>query len=76
MISPMAELPEEIVKLIEKFCNDEAHYRSTNYNELQCRVDFINPLFELLDWDMNSRVGNSFAIAIHYKSHKGIVEKR
>ncbi|MBE7506846.1 MAG: N-6 DNA methylase [Planctomycetia bacterium] len=53
----MAGPPEEIVTLIEKFRNDEAHYRSTNYNETQCRIDFINPMFELLGWDMNNRAG-------------------
>jgi hypothetical protein len=40
--------PGSVIKLIERFNQNAAAYRSGRYNEAQVRVDFINPLFEAL----------------------------
>lgn len=50
-------VPGELHELIERFDRDHEAYRSRDYNEAQARVDFINPLLELLGWDVNNRVG-------------------
>lgn len=53
----MHALPDAVCWLIEKFDNDADHYLSQAYNETLCRVDFINPMFEALGWDMANRAG-------------------
>ncbi len=45
----------EIKSLVEKFDNDRNHYLSSKYNEAQARVDFLNPFFESLGWDVSNR---------------------
>jgi len=42
-------------ELIKKYTSDRDHYVSTNYNEAQLRSDFLDPLFELLGWDIKNR---------------------
>lgn len=42
-------------ELVEKYENDRQHYRSPGYNETQLRNDFLNPLFELLGWDIKNQ---------------------
>ncbi len=41
--------------LVDKYEKERGHYRSTNYNEMQLRNDFLDPLFELLGWDIKNR---------------------
>ena len=41
--------------LVQKYKNEIAHYRSVNYNEAQLRIDFLDPLFELLGWDIKNQ---------------------
>lgn len=43
-----------IKELIEKYNFDRTHYISDNYNETQLRSDFLDPLFELLGWDIKN----------------------
>ncbi len=51
--------PDGLHQLVENFERNRDAYHSGNYNETQVRVDFINPLFELLGWDVINRQGNS-----------------
>jgi type I restriction-modification system DNA methylase subunit len=44
-----------INELIKKYERDRSHYLSTNYNETQLRSDFLDPLFELLGWDIKNK---------------------
>jgi len=53
----MIAIPESVLQLIEKFRGNAEHYRSSAYNEETCRIDFINPMFEALGWDMANRAG-------------------
>jgi len=51
--------PDGLHALVERFERNRDAYRSGHYNETQVRVDFINPLFELLGWDVINRHGAS-----------------
>jgi len=43
--------------LVEKYENNREHYLSRNYNESQLRTDFLEPFFELLEWDIKNASG-------------------
>ncbi len=49
--------PDAVLRLVERFDQNAAAYRSGHYNEAQVRVDFINPLFEALGWDITNKRG-------------------
>jgi type I restriction-modification system DNA methylase subunit len=49
--------PETIVELIERFDRNHAAYKSDQYNEARLRIEFLNPFFEALGWDINNRQG-------------------
>ena len=44
--------PDGIVKLVDEFERDKRRYKQPDYNETQLRVQFVNPLFEALGWNM------------------------
>lgn len=46
----------DLHSLISRFHNDPRRASAT-YNETEARVQYINPLFELLGWDMRNRAG-------------------
>ncbi len=50
-------VPEGVYRLVERFDRERESYLSGGYNEAQARVDFINPLFALLGWDVENRQG-------------------
>jgi len=50
-------VPEGVHRLVERFDRERGSYLSGGYNEAQVRVDFINPLFALLGWDVENRQG-------------------
>ena len=49
--------PAEILALIERFTAQRAEFERPDYNETQVRVDFINPFFRALGWDMENADG-------------------
>jgi len=53
--------PEQTKKvledLIERFTRNLDAYKSPGYKEDQCRIEFINPFFESLGWDMANKQG-------------------
>ncbi len=55
--------PEGVGELVERFESNLNSYTSAKYNETQLRREFIDPLFELLAWD----VSNSRGYAEAYK---------
>jgi len=59
----MAEVPKQIGELIAKFDQNLDAYHTAAYGETEVRVEFINPFFEALGWD----VTNKAAIAEAYK---------
>lgn len=46
-----------ISELIEKYEADRDTYLKASYNETQVRADFLDPLFELLGWDIKNDTG-------------------
>lgn len=53
--------PPEISELIEKFARNLEAYRSGKYNETQVRVEFIDPFFIALGWDVHNKEGDAEA---------------
>lgn len=44
-----------ISALVQKYQKDRNHYLTESYNEAQLRADFLDPLFELLGWDIQNK---------------------
>ncbi|MFI5379919.1 MAG: restriction endonuclease subunit M, partial [Tepidisphaerales bacterium] len=53
----MAQIPSSVLDLIEKFNTQSELYKSPTYNEAQLRIDFINPMFKALGWDIDNTKG-------------------
>jgi len=49
--------PREIAELVERFKRNLEDYRSGRYKETQLRLEFIDPLFEALGWDIHNKRG-------------------
>ena len=47
-------VPQEILKLVERFDAQREAYQSGKYNEAQIRAEFIDPLFKALGWDIHN----------------------
>jgi len=49
--------PKEINRLVERFQENRDIYCSSGYNEAQARIEFIDPFFKALGWDMTNEKG-------------------
>ena len=49
--------PTVIHELVRRFEENINSYRSPKYNEAQVRLEFINPLFKALGWDIDNEQG-------------------
>lgn len=54
--------------LVERFRNNRQDYKSGGYNETQTRREFIDPLLEILDWDVSNK--QNFAEAYKHVVHE------
>ncbi len=52
---------EKIKGLVERFSEYFEEYKRNGYNEHQTRVDYINPFFKALGWDMDNSQGHAEA---------------
>lgn len=52
---------KKIATLVERFEEQIASYKSSEYNETLTRRDFIDPLFKALGWDIDNSAGNAEA---------------
>lgn len=50
---------KQVADLVSRFSQDFAYYKSDRYNEILLRSDFLDPLFELLGWDIKNTQGKS-----------------
>ena len=50
-------VPDEIKRKVETFQNKIESLKSSNYNETQVRVEFIDPFFTALGWDVENKSG-------------------
>ena len=48
---------DKIAQLVERFGEHVEEYKRGNYNEHQTRIDYINPFFKALGWDMDNEQG-------------------
>ncbi len=64
--------PAIISDLIERFERNISSYKSGLYNETQVRLEFINPFFEALGWDVSNVKGyaEAYKDVIHEYSQK------
>jgi hypothetical protein len=46
-----------IKDLVKKYHSNREAYLKANYNETQLRTDFLDPLFEMLGWDIKNSTG-------------------
>ena len=53
--------PQAIMDLVELFDHNVESYRSGKYNETQVRLQFINPFFKALGWDVDNEKGHAEA---------------
>ena len=49
--------PESIVNLVERFHRHVEVLKRAEYGETQVRVEYINPFFEAMGWDVHNRQG-------------------
>ena len=49
----------DIHKLIERYASNRKLYMTECYNETLLRSDFLDPLFELLGWDIKNKAGKT-----------------
>ena len=52
-------LPDAMAELVEHFDTNRKDYHQGHYNETQTRIDYVNPFFAALGWDMNNAQGLS-----------------
>jgi hypothetical protein len=53
----MPNCPDAVLRLIERFDHQLDQVRSPEYNETQLRIDFVNPMFHELGWDIDNQAG-------------------
>lgn len=49
--------PKEMIDLIAQFHDNRESYEDQRYNETQTRIQFLNPLFKALGWDVDNTSG-------------------
>jgi len=49
--------PKQVTELVQRFKDNIEAYKSGTYNEAQVRVEFIDPFFEALGWDVHNKKG-------------------
>lgn len=64
--------PQIIEQLVERFERNLPSYKSGIYNETQVRLEFINPFFEALGWDVQNKKGyaEAYKDVVHEYSQK------
>jgi ABC-type oligopeptide transport system substrate-binding subunit len=54
-VADLQSFRKDVQSLVTKFEQDKNHYLSKGYPEAQVRIDFLNPLFEALGWDIENK---------------------
>jgi hypothetical protein len=52
---------ERIAQLVGRFAEHIDDYKRGGYNEHETRIDYINPFFKALGWDMDNEQGHAEA---------------
>ncbi len=70
---------EKIKELVEKFEEYISTYKHTDYNETQTRIEFINPFWEALGWDVDNtqkKPPHNCEVLHEVKQRQGTANKR
>jgi hypothetical protein len=51
--------PDSVKRLVDRFDQNRKVFLSPDYKEEQLRLEFLNPFFTALGWDMDSKQGLS-----------------
>jgi hypothetical protein len=64
--------PADLIRLVDQFREHQATYMSGEFNEAALRIQFIDPMFELLGWDVYNRQGfaEAYKDVVHEDSLK------
>ncbi len=54
---PSASVPATVADLVERFERDRKVFLSPDYKEEQLCLEFLNPFFESLGWDVSIKAG-------------------
>ena len=65
-------IPAKISELVERFDRNLEAYKQGRYNETQVRLEFINPFFEELGWDITNKQG--YAEAYKEVVHEDVIK--
>ena len=49
--------PSKVIELVERFNDNLDSYKRGNYNETKLRIEYLNPFFEALGWDVQNKQG-------------------
>jgi hypothetical protein len=49
--------PKNITELVQRYESNRDQYRSGHYNETQVRLEFLDPFFKALGWDIHNEQG-------------------
>lgn len=55
----MSEIKDKIDQLVEKYEKNRDYYLTSHFNETMLRSEFLDPLFELLGWDIKNASGKN-----------------
>ncbi len=55
----MSPIPAVITELIARFERNLSDYKAQGYNEARLRIEFLNPFFDALGWDVANKAGHS-----------------
>ncbi|HEX9973751.1 MAG TPA: type IV restriction endonuclease, partial [bacterium] len=55
----MTQTPKIITDLVTKFERNINEYRNPKYNETLIRIEFVNPFWKALGWDVDNEKGYS-----------------
>lgn len=53
------EIKNKIHTLVQKYEQGKEVYRTSRFNETQVRNEFLDPLFEILGWDIRNTAGKN-----------------
>lgn len=65
-------VPQEVTRLLERYNAQREAYESGQYKETEIRVEFIDPFFKALGWDVNNERGyaEAYKDVIHEEALK------
>jgi hypothetical protein len=63
----MTAMPPQVQELIDRFETQSELYKAPTYNETNLRIDFVNPMFKALGWDIDNTKGyaEAFREVVH-----------